>query len=64
MMCLCMIKRKVLWIITHYVDKHEEAKERLNEWKILWATEAPEVTIPFACPEKKMKQLLLLKKAL
>ena len=46
-------KEKVLWIITHYVDKHEEAKERLNEWKILWATEAPEVTIPFACPEKK-----------
>ncbi len=46
-------EEKVLWIITHYADKHEEAKERLNEWKVLWATEAPEVTIPFACPEKK-----------
>ncbi|MEI2314168.1 aminodeoxychorismate synthase component I [Bacillus paramobilis] len=46
-------EENVLWIITHYVDKREEAKERLNEWKVLWATEAPEVTIPFACPEKK-----------
>ena len=46
-------EEKVLWIITHYVDKHEEAKDRLNEWKVLWTTEAPEVTMPFACPEKK-----------
>ncbi|MGE7891338.1 aminodeoxychorismate synthase component I [Bacillus cereus] len=46
-------KEKVLWIITHYVDKHAEAEERLNEWKDLWATEVPEVTMPFERPEKK-----------
>ncbi|HDR7711195.1 aminodeoxychorismate synthase component I [Bacillus cereus] len=46
-------KEQVLWVITHYVDKYEEAKERLNEWKILWMTEAPEVTVPFESPEKK-----------
>lgn len=46
-------KEQVLWIITHYVDKYEEAKERLNEWKSLWMTEAPEVTVPFESPEKK-----------
>ncbi|CJN33816.1 anthranilate synthase component I [Streptococcus pneumoniae] len=46
-------KEQVLWVITHYVDKYEEAKERLNEWKSLWMTEAPEVTVPFESPEKK-----------
>ncbi|MDZ4533207.1 aminodeoxychorismate synthase component I [Bacillus cereus] len=46
-------KEQVLWVITHYVDKYEEAKERLNEWKSLWMTEAPEVTVPFGSPEKK-----------
>ncbi|MEB9975344.1 aminodeoxychorismate synthase component I [Bacillus cereus] len=46
-------KEQVLWVITHYVDKYEEAKERLNEWKGLWMTEAPEVTVPFESPEKK-----------
>ncbi|MEF7638551.1 aminodeoxychorismate synthase component I [Bacillus thuringiensis] len=46
-------KEQVLWVITHYVDKYEEAKERLNEWKSLWMKEAPEVTVPFESPEKK-----------
>ncbi|HFK1465496.1 MULTISPECIES: aminodeoxychorismate synthase component I [Bacillus] len=46
-------KEQVLWVITHYVDKYEEAKERLNEWKSLWMTEATEVTVPFESPEKK-----------
>ncbi|KMP36283.1 aminodeoxychorismate synthase component I [Bacillus cereus] len=46
-------KEQVLWVITHYVDKYEEAKERLNEWKSLWMTEVPEVTVPFESPEKK-----------
>ncbi|KUF33083.1 MULTISPECIES: aminodeoxychorismate synthase component I [Bacillus] len=46
-------KEQVLWVITHYADKYEEAKERLNEWKSLWMTEAPEVTVPFESPEKK-----------
>ncbi|MCU4987217.1 anthranilate synthase component I [Bacillus sp. AC79A.1] len=46
-------KEKVLWIITHYVDKHAEAEERLNEWKDLWTAEVPEVTMPFECPKKK-----------
>ncbi|EEL58272.1 aminodeoxychorismate synthase, component I [Bacillus cereus] len=46
-------KEQVLWVITHYVDKYEEAKERLNEWKSLWMTEAPEVTVSFESPEKK-----------
>ncbi|PGN44356.1 aminodeoxychorismate synthase, component I [Bacillus cereus] len=46
-------KEQVLWVITHYVDKYEEAKERLNEWKSLWMTEAPEVTVPFESSEKK-----------
>ncbi|MDA2303137.1 aminodeoxychorismate synthase component I [Bacillus cereus] len=46
-------KEQVLWVITHYVDKYEEAKERLNEWKSLWMTEAPEVTVRFESPEKK-----------
>ncbi|PEQ01764.1 aminodeoxychorismate synthase component I [Bacillus toyonensis] len=46
-------KEKVLWIITHYVDKHAEAEERLHEWKNLWAAEVPEVTMPFERPEKK-----------
>lgn len=46
-------KEQVLRVITHYVDKYEEAKERLNEWKSLWMTEAPEVTVPFESPEKK-----------
>ncbi|QDD81368.1 aminodeoxychorismate synthase component I [Bacillus cereus] len=46
-------KEQVLWVITHYVYKYEEAKERLNEWKSLWMTEAPEVTVPFESPEKK-----------
>ncbi|MBS9807031.1 anthranilate synthase component I [Bacillus cereus] len=46
-------KEKVLWIITHYEDKHAEAEERLNEWKDLWAAEVPEVTMPFERPEKK-----------
>ncbi|MDT3495182.1 aminodeoxychorismate synthase component I [Bacillus toyonensis] len=46
-------KEEVLWIITHYVDKHAEAEERLNEWKNLWAAEVPEVTMPFERPEKK-----------
>ncbi|ASZ63955.1 aminodeoxychorismate synthase component I [Bacillus cereus] len=46
-------KEQVLWVITHYVDKYEEAKERLNEWKSLWMTEAPEVTVPFESPEKE-----------
>ena len=46
-------KEQVLWVITHYVDEYEEAKERLNEWKSLWMTEAPEVTVPFESPEKK-----------
>ncbi|HDZ3282480.1 TPA: aminodeoxychorismate synthase component I [Bacillus cereus] len=46
-------KEQVLWVIMHYVDKYEEAKERLNEWKSLWMTEAPEVTVPFESPEKK-----------
>ncbi|MGR5875001.1 hypothetical protein ACT7DH_18615 [Bacillus pacificus] len=48
-----MIKKKKYYGLLHYADKHEEAKERLNEWKVLWTTEAPEVTMPFACPEKK-----------
>lgn len=46
-------KEKVLWIITHYVDKHAEAEERLNEWKDLWVAEVPEVTMPFERPKKK-----------
>lgn len=46
-------KEQVLWVITHYVNKYEEAKERLNEWKSLWMTKAPEVTVPFESPEKK-----------
>ncbi|HDX9493916.1 anthranilate synthase component I [Bacillus thuringiensis] len=46
-------KEKVLWIITHYVDKHTEAEERLNEWKDLWTAEVPEVTMPFERPKKK-----------
>ncbi|MCU5712930.1 aminodeoxychorismate synthase component I [Bacillus cereus] len=46
-------KEQVLWVITHYVDKYEEAKERLNEWKSLWMTKAPEVTVPFESPGKK-----------
>ncbi|WP_433774997.1 aminodeoxychorismate synthase component I [Bacillus wiedmannii] len=46
-------KEQVLWIITHYVDKHEEAQGRLNEWENLWVKEAPEVTMPFERPEKK-----------
>ncbi|AND05749.1 anthranilate synthase component I family protein [Bacillus thuringiensis] len=46
-------KEKVLWIITHYVDKHAEAEERLNEWKDLWTAEVPEVTMPFERPKKK-----------
>ncbi|PES90457.1 aminodeoxychorismate synthase, component I [Bacillus cereus] len=44
-------KEQVLWIITHYVDEHEEAEERLNKWKDLWVKEMPEVTIPFERPE-------------
>ncbi|PEC20501.1 anthranilate synthase component I family protein [Bacillus cereus] len=44
-------KEQVLWIITHYVDEHEEAEERLNKWKDLWVKEVPEVTIPFERPE-------------
>ena len=54
----------MLWVITHYVDKYEEAKERLNEWKSLWMTEAPEVTVPFESPEKKSEAVALLKPAL
>ncbi|MDA2531728.1 aminodeoxychorismate synthase component I [Bacillus cereus] len=50
-------KEQVLWVITHYVDKYEEAKERLNEWKSLWMTEAPEVTVPFESPEKKSESV-------
>ncbi|PGO24806.1 aminodeoxychorismate synthase component I [Bacillus cereus] len=46
-------KEQVLWIITHYVDEHEEVEERLNAWKDLWIKEAPKVTMPFECPEKK-----------
>ncbi|NWK72530.1 anthranilate synthase component I [Bacillus paramycoides] len=46
-------KEKVLWIITHYVDEHKEAEERLNEWKDLWMKEASEVTMSFKCPEEK-----------
>ncbi|MGG5740763.1 MULTISPECIES: aminodeoxychorismate synthase component I [Bacillus cereus group] len=46
-------KEQVLWIITHYVDKHEKAEERLNAWKDLWVKEAPKLTMPFECPEKK-----------
>ncbi|PFL14792.1 aminodeoxychorismate synthase component I [Bacillus cereus] len=46
-------KEQVLWIITHYVDEHEEAEERLNAWKDLWVKEATKVTMPFECPEKK-----------
>ncbi|KAB2372251.1 anthranilate synthase component I [Bacillus sp. RM2(2019)] len=46
-------KEKVLWIITHYVDKHAEAEERLNEWKDLWTAEVPEVTMPFERPKQK-----------
>ncbi|AVP45601.1 aminodeoxychorismate synthase component I [Bacillus thuringiensis] len=46
-------KEKLLWIITHYVDKHVEAEERLNEWKDLWVAEVPEVTMPFERPKKK-----------
>lgn len=46
-------KEKVLWIITHYVDKHAEAEERLNEWKDLWTAEVPEVTMPLERPKKK-----------
>ncbi len=46
-------KEQVLWIITHYVDKREEAQGRLNEWENLWVKEAPEVTMPFERPEKK-----------
>ncbi|HEB2441805.1 anthranilate synthase component I [Bacillus thuringiensis] len=46
-------KEKALWIITHYVDKHAEAEERLNEWKDLWTAEVPEVTMPFERPKKK-----------
>ncbi|HDR8127387.1 TPA: aminodeoxychorismate synthase component I [Bacillus cereus] len=46
-------KEKLLWIITHYVDKHAEAEERLNEWKDLWVAEVPEVTMPFERPKKK-----------
>ncbi|MDR4156811.1 aminodeoxychorismate synthase component I, partial [Bacillus cereus] len=30
----------VLWVITHYVYKYEEANDRLIEWKSLWMTEA------------------------
>ncbi|MFB5094778.1 aminodeoxychorismate synthase component I [Bacillus cereus] len=51
-------KEQVLWVITHYVDKYEEAKERLNEWKSLWMTEAPEVTVPFESPEKKSEAVV------
>ncbi|KAB2492559.1 anthranilate synthase component I family protein [Bacillus cereus] len=46
-------KEEVLWIVTHYIDKHAEAEERLNEWKNLWAAEVPEVTMPFERSEKK-----------
>ncbi|MEV5110747.1 aminodeoxychorismate synthase, component I [Bacillus sp. LBA3-1-1.1] len=46
-------KEQVLWIITHYVDEHEKAGERLNAWKDLWVKEAPKLTMPFECPEKK-----------
>ncbi|HDR8110560.1 TPA: aminodeoxychorismate synthase component I [Bacillus cereus] len=46
-------KEKLLWIITHYVDKHAQAEERLNEWKDLWVAEVPEVTMPFERPKKK-----------
>ncbi|HDR3884970.1 aminodeoxychorismate synthase component I [Bacillus thuringiensis] len=46
-------KEKLLWIITHYVDKRAEAEERLNEWKDLWVAEVPEVTMPFERPKKK-----------
>ncbi|MED1088853.1 anthranilate synthase component I [Bacillus paramycoides] len=46
-------KEKVLWIITHYVDEHKEAEERLNEWEDLWMKEASEVTMSFKCPEEK-----------
>ncbi|AOM08592.1 aminodeoxychorismate synthase component I [Bacillus thuringiensis] len=46
-------KEKLLWIITHYVDKHAEAEERLNEWKDLWVAEVPEVNMPFERPKKK-----------
>ncbi|WP_254490276.1 aminodeoxychorismate synthase component I [Bacillus thuringiensis] len=46
-------KEKLLWIITHYVDKHAEAEERLNEWKDLWVAEVPEVTMSFERPKKK-----------
>lgn len=46
-------KEKLLWIITHYVDKHAEAEARLNEWKDLWVAEVPEVTMPFERPKKK-----------
>ncbi|MGG5796405.1 aminodeoxychorismate synthase, component I [Bacillus nitratireducens] len=46
-------KEQVLWIITHYVDEHEKAEERLNAWKDLWVKEAPKLTMPFECPEKK-----------
>ncbi|MGE7885407.1 aminodeoxychorismate synthase component I [Bacillus sp. NPDC094077] len=46
-------KEQVLWIITHYIDKREEAEGRLNEWENLWVKEAPEVTMPFERPEKK-----------
>lgn len=42
----------MLWIITHYIDEREEAERRLDEWKNLWLQEAPEVTMPFECPEK------------
>ncbi|PES84126.1 aminodeoxychorismate synthase, component I [Bacillus cereus] len=46
-------KEQVLWIITHYVDEHEKAEERLNAWKDLWVKEALKLTMPFECPEKK-----------
>ncbi|WP_144466770.1 aminodeoxychorismate synthase, component I [Bacillus nitratireducens] len=46
-------KEQVLWIITHYVDEHEKAEERLNAWKDLWVKEAPKLNMPFECPEKK-----------
>ncbi|KEK21718.1 anthranilate synthase component I [Bacillus gaemokensis] len=46
-------KEKTLWIITHYIDEREEAKKHLNEWKNLWVKEAPEIKMPFACPENR-----------
>ncbi|PFB87484.1 aminodeoxychorismate synthase component I [Bacillus thuringiensis] len=52
-------KEKLLWIITHYVDKHAEAEERLNEWKDLWVAEVPEVTMPFERPKKKNEAVAL-----